>query len=86
MSISLIDLPYLIELVSIDIKNLEATINNPYTPDGTRDSCGELLIAASRTAVNLQSLYQQEWKAGNNLPRHEDLIKEIQESGAAYGK
>lgn len=78
MSISLIDLPYLIELVSRDIKNLEEAINNPDTPDWIRDSSGELLIVASRTATNLQSLYQQEWKAGNNLPRYEDLIKDIQ--------
>ena len=79
MSISLIDLPYLIELVSKDIKNLEEAINNPDTPDGIRDSCGELLIAASRTAANLQSQYQQEWQVGNNIPSYEDLIKDIQE-------
>ncbi len=79
MSISLIDLPYLIELVSKDIKNLEEAINNPDTPDGIRDSSGELLIVASRTAANLQYLYQQEWKAGNNLPSYKDLIKDIQE-------
>lgn len=79
MSISLIDLPYLIELVSIDIKNLEATINNPDTPEEIKDNSGELLTVAHRTAANLQSQYQQEWKVDNNLPSYEDLIKDIQE-------
>jgi len=79
MSISLIDLPYLIELVSKDIKNLEEAINNPDTSEEIRNVSGELLIIAFRTAANLQSQYQQEWQAGNNIPSYEDLIKDIQE-------
>ena len=78
MSISLIDLPYLIELVSKDIKNLEEAINNPDTSEEIRNVSGELLIIAFRTAANLQSQYQQEWQAGNNIPSYEDLIKDIQ--------
>lgn len=79
MNISLIDLPYLIELVSRDIKNLEATINNPSTPEGIKDDSGELLMIAHRTAANLQSQYEQEWEKDSNFLSYEDLIKDIQE-------
>ena len=79
MSISLIDLPYLIELVSIDIKNLEETISNPNTSEEIRDASGALFLLAFRTAANLQSQYQQEWQIDHNVPSYEDLIKDIQE-------
>lgn len=79
MSVSLIDLPYLIELVLRDIKNLENTINDPNTSDDIRDDSGELLMLASRTAANLQSQYEQEWRTGSNFPNYENLIKDIQE-------
>jgi hypothetical protein len=79
MSISLVDLPYLIELVSRDIKNLEETINNPSTPDDIKDDSGELLMIGHRTAANLQYQYEYEWKKDSNFPSYEDLIKDIQE-------
>jgi hypothetical protein len=79
MSISLIDLPYLIELVARDIKTLEETINNPSTTHDVRDDSGELLMSAYRTAGNLQSQYTREWKEDSNFPSYENLVKDIQE-------
>ncbi|MES2676067.1 MAG: hypothetical protein V4660_17645 [Pseudomonadota bacterium] len=78
MTVSLIDLPYLIELVSRDIKELNATIENENTPEELRDYCGELLMAALRTAGNLQNQYTSEWTNGCNLPNYNELIIEIE--------
>lgn len=79
MNLSLIDLPYLIELVLRDIKNLENIINDPSTPDETRDDSGEVLMQAHRTAANLQSQYEHERRKDSNFSSYEDLLKDIQE-------
>jgi hypothetical protein len=79
MNLSLIDLPYLIELVSRDIKNLEDTINNSNTPENVRDDSGELLMIAHRTAANLQNQYEQERQKDSNFSPYADVIKDIQE-------
>ncbi|MES2676075.1 MAG: hypothetical protein V4660_17685 [Pseudomonadota bacterium] len=79
MTISLIDLLYLIELVARDIKELNATIENENTPEKLRDDCGELLMAALRTADNLQNQYNSEWINGRNFPNYNELIAEIEQ-------
>jgi hypothetical protein len=79
MTISLVDLPYLIELVARDIKELNASIENENTPEELRDDCGELLMAALRTAGNLQNQYTSEWTSGCNFPNYNELITEIEQ-------
>ena len=79
MSVSLIDLPYLIELVLRDIKNLENIVNSPNVSDEVRDDAGELLMQAHRTAANLQSQYEHERGKDSNYSSYEDLLKDIQE-------
>ena len=77
--ISLIDLPYLIELVARDIKNLSTTIANESTSDELRNDCGELLMVATRTAGNLQNQYTSEWNNGGNFPSYNELIVDIEQ-------
>jgi hypothetical protein len=79
MSIPLIDLPYLIELVLRDIKNLENIINDPSVSDEVRDDSGEVLMQAYRTAANLQLQYEHEWRKDSNFSSYENLLKDIQE-------
>lgn len=79
MSVSLIDLPYLIELVLRDIKNLENIVNSPNVSDEVRDVAGESLMQAYRTAANLQSQYEHERRKDSNFSSYEDLLKDIQE-------
>lgn len=79
MSVSLIDLPYLIELVLRDIKNLENIVNSPNVSDEVRDDAGDLLMQAHRTAANLQSQYEHERRKDSNFSSYEDLLKDIQE-------
>lgn len=79
MSISLIDLSYLIELVLRDIKNLENIINTPNVSDEVRDDAGESLMQAYRTAANLQSQYEHERRKDSNFSSYEDLLKDLQE-------
>ncbi len=74
MSLTLIDLPYLIRLVAQDIAALNAAINDPNTPDETRDDCGELLMAALRTETNLRNQYEAEWNPDCNYPSYQELL------------